>query len=39
MLRHRWVLSYPDAFGVGKTRASPVMKEAEKMPSKPAEPF
>jgi len=21
---HKWVLSYPDAFGVGKTRASPV---------------
>ena len=26
MLIHRWVLSYPDAFGVGKTRASPVDK-------------
>ena len=33
MLIHRWVLSYPDAFGVGKTRASPVMKDAERMPS------
>ena len=33
MLIHRWVLSYPDAFGVGKTRASPVDKRATGMPS------
>ena len=30
---HKWVLSYPDAFGVGKTRASPVDKRATGMPS------
>ena len=33
MLIHRWVLSYPDAFGVGNTRASPVDKRATGMPS------
>ena len=32
MLIHRWVLSYPDAFGVGKTRASPVYKRTSEMP-------
>lgn len=32
MLIHRWVLSYPDAFGVGKTRASPVDKRTTGMP-------
>ena len=31
---HRWVLSYPDAFGVGKTRASPVDKRTTGMPSR-----
>jgi hypothetical protein len=31
MLIHRWVLSYPDAFGVGKTRASPVDKRTTGM--------
>ena len=30
---HKWVLSYPDAFGVGKTRASPVDKRTTGMPS------
>ena len=34
MLIHRWVLSYPDAFGVGKTRASPVDKRTTGMPSR-----
>ena len=34
MLMHRWVLSYPDAFGVGKTRASPVDKRTTGMPSR-----
>ena len=34
MLIHRWVLSYPDAFGVGKTRASPVYKRTAGMPSR-----
>ena len=29
---HKWVLSYPDAFGVGKTRASPVYKRTTGMP-------
>ena len=29
---HKWVLSYPDAFGVGKTRASPVDKRTAGMP-------
>ena len=29
---HKWVLSYPDAFGVGKTRASPVDKRTTGMP-------
>lgn len=33
MLIHRWVLSYPDAFGVGKTRASPVDRRTTGMPS------
>ena len=32
MLIHRWVLSYPDAFGVGKTRASPGDKRTVGMP-------
>lgn len=32
MLIHRWVLSYPDAFGVGKIRASPVDKRTTGMP-------
>ena len=31
---HKWVLSYPDAFGVGKTRASPVDKRTTGMPSR-----
>lgn len=31
---HKWVLSYPDAFGVGKTRASPVYKRTAGMPSR-----
>ena len=31
---HKWVLSYPDAFGVGKTRASPLYKRATGMPSR-----
>ena len=34
MLIHRWVLSYPDAFGVGKTRASPVDKRTTGIPSR-----
>ena len=29
---HKWVLSYPDAFGVGKDRASPVTKKLESVP-------
>ena len=29
LLIHRWVLSYPDAFDVGKTRASPVDKRPQ----------
>lgn len=32
ILIHRWVLSYPDAFGVGKIRASPVDKRTTGMP-------
>jgi len=32
MLIHRWVLSYPDAFCVGRTRASPVDKRTTGMP-------
>ncbi len=35
MLIHRWVLSYPDAFGVGKDRASPVTKKLEGVPRRP----
>ena len=38
MLIHRWVLSYPDAFGVGKTRASPVYKRTAGMPSRLSPP-
>ena len=38
MLIHRWVLSYPDAFGVGKTRASPVDKRTAGMPSRLSPP-
>ena len=34
LLIHRWVLSYPNAFGVGKTRASPVDKRTAGMPSR-----
>ena len=34
MLIHGWVLCYPDAFGVGKTRASPVDKRTTGMPSR-----
>ena len=34
MFIHKWVLSYPDAFGVGITRASPVMKKLERVPSR-----
>ena len=30
---HKWVLSYPDAFGVGNDRASPVTKKLENVPS------
>ena len=30
---HKWGLCYPDAFGVGKTRASPVDKRTTGMPS------
>ena len=38
MLIHRWVLCYPDAFGVGKTRASPVDKRTTGMPSRLSPP-
>ena len=31
---HKWVLSYPDAFGVGKTRASPIDKRTTGMPNR-----
>ena len=31
---HKWVLCYPDAFGVGITRASPVTKKPERVPSR-----
>lgn len=31
---HKWVLSYPDAFGVGNTRASPVDRRTTRMPSR-----
>ena len=34
MLIHRWVLCYPDAFGVGNTRASPVDRRTTRMPSR-----
>lgn len=37
ILIHWWVLSYPDAFGVGKTRASPVDKRITGMPSRPSQ--
>ena len=33
---HGWVLCYPDAFCVGKTRASPVDKRTTRMPSRPS---
>ena len=33
---HKWVLSYPDAFGVGNTRASPVDKRVTGLPSRPS---
>lgn len=35
---HKWVLSYPDAFGVGNTRASPVDKRTTGMPSRLSAP-
>ena len=35
---HKWVLSYPDAFGVGKTRASPVDKRTAGKPSRLSPP-
>ena len=35
---HKWVLSYPDAFGVGKTRASPVYKRTIGMPRRLSPP-
>lgn len=34
MFVHGWVLSYPDAFGVGNDRASPLYKRATGMPSR-----
>ena len=34
MFVHGWVLSYPDAFGVGNTRASPVDRRTTRMPSR-----
>jgi len=34
MIVHGWVLSYPDAFGVGNDRASPVTKRLGEVPSR-----
>ena len=38
MLIHRWVLSYLDAFDVGKIRASPVDKRTTRMPRRLSQP-